>query len=103
MSSWATITRPESGFRNPMMFISETDLPTPLRPENANGLSRHHAEADVIEHTIVAKGLGDILELDVGSELSLVDMFCFQSSVFSRQSFSLRSSVTGRLDSDASQ
>src|SRR6266481_4889087 len=32
MSSCATITRPESGLRNPMIFINDTDLPTPLRP-----------------------------------------------------------------------
>src|SRR5712692_10413803 len=33
MSSCATITRPESGLRNPMIFINDTDLPTPLRPK----------------------------------------------------------------------
>src|SRR5215469_16025334 len=32
MSSCATITRPSSGFRNPMMWCSDTDFPTPLRP-----------------------------------------------------------------------
>src|SRR5579863_1167649 len=33
MSSLATITRPESGLRKPIMFSSVTDLPTPLRPK----------------------------------------------------------------------
>src|SRR6516225_840396 len=32
MSSRATQTRPESGLRNPMIWCSDTDLPTPLRP-----------------------------------------------------------------------
>ncbi len=32
MSSWATITRPLSGLRKPMMWERVTDLPTPLRP-----------------------------------------------------------------------
>src|SRR5579859_2803336 len=32
MSSKATITRPASGRRKPMMCCSETDFPTPLRP-----------------------------------------------------------------------
>ena len=35
MSSCATITRPWSGFRNPMMCARLTDLPTPLRPITA--------------------------------------------------------------------
>ena len=32
MSSCATITRPSSGRRNPIMCASVTDFPTPLRP-----------------------------------------------------------------------
>src|SRR5216683_3060287 len=32
MSSHATITCPESGFRKPIIWCSATDLPTPLRP-----------------------------------------------------------------------
>jgi hypothetical protein len=32
MSSCATITRPRSGFRKPMMCARVTDFPTPLRP-----------------------------------------------------------------------
>src|SRR5882757_9895248 len=32
MSSPATMIRPESGFRKPMMLCNATDLPTPLRP-----------------------------------------------------------------------
>ena len=32
MSWLATMMRPESGLRKPMMLCSETDLPTPLRP-----------------------------------------------------------------------
>ena len=61
--------------------------------QNANCLSGHHAEADVVEHAIVAKGLGDILELDVGSEFFVgghESVVGPQSSVFSRCAFAVR-------------
>ena len=67
MSSWATITRPLSGLRKPMMCESVTDFPTPLRPMMATVSPGIHVEIGIDQNRLVER-LIDVPELDVMGE-----------------------------------
>ena len=45
-------------------------------PQDADRLARHHVEADVIEHDVVAEGFGDVAEFDVGRGFCIVRHVC---------------------------
>ena len=45
-------------------------------PQNAYRLRRQHVEADVVEHDVVAKRLGDVAKLDVGRGFCVVRHEC---------------------------
>src|SRR5579883_1090329 len=70
MSWWATQTRPASGLRNPMMWCSDTDLPTPLRPR-MHTVSSTDIEAHVIQHAVGSECLAHVAEVDIGTEIRI--------------------------------
>src|SRR5208282_1279732 len=37
-------------------------------PENANHLTRHNVEVDVLKHNAISESLGDVFELDIGRQ-----------------------------------